>query len=138
MIVDYVLDACALIALFNEEEGADTVAELMMQASGGADRLFMNALQVTEVYYDRIYIKGVEYADTVLESIYDSPIIVLNDISCDLIKDAGRFKTTYSMSFADAFAAATAKNFDAVLVTKDSEMREAEEAEEFSILWLKQ
>ena len=137
MIVDYVLDACALIALFNEEEGADTVAALMMQASSGTDRLFMNAIQVTEVYYDRIFVKGVEYANTVLESIYDSPIIVMTEISGDLIKDAGRFKTSYSMSFADAFAAASAKNLGAVMVTKDSEMKEAEEAGEFPILWLK-
>ena len=70
--MDYVLDACALIALFNEEEGADTVAELMTQANDGTNRLFMSSIQVMEVYYDRIYIKGTEYANTVLESIYTS------------------------------------------------------------------
>ena len=91
-----------------------------------------------EVYYDRIYIKGNEYAETVLESIYASPITVLHDISHDLIKDAARFKTSYSMSLADTFAAATAKSLGASLVTKDNEMKEAEEAGEFSILWLKE
>ena len=135
--MDHVLDACALIALFNEEEGADAVAELLMQAGSGASRLFMSGIQVMEVCYDRIYVKGVEYADTVLESIYAAPIIVLNDVSRDIIKDAGRFKTSYSMSLADAFAAATAKRLDIALVTKDGEMKEAEEAGEFSILWLK-
>jgi predicted nucleic acid-binding protein len=135
--VNYVLDACALIALFNEEEGADTVAELMTQASDGTDCLFMSSIQVMEVYYDRIYIKGSEYAEMVLESIYSSPVIVLHDISRDIIKDAARFKTSYSMSFADTFAAATAKSLDASLVTKDNEMKEAEEAGEFSVLWLR-
>ena len=51
--------------------------------------------------------------------------------------EAGRFKTSYSMSLADAIAAATAKIFTATLVTKDNEMKPAEEAGEFSVLWLK-
>ena len=135
--MDYVLDACALIALFNEEDGADTVAELMTRASDGTDRLFISCIQVLEVYYDRIYIKGIDYAETVLESIYTSPVTVLHDISRDIIKDAARFKTSYSMSLADTIAAATAKSLGAPLVTKDDEMKEAEEAGEFSIIWLK-
>jgi len=40
------------------------------------------------------------------------------------------------MSLGDTFAAATAKNLDATLVTKDGEMKEAEKAGEFPILWL--
>jgi len=135
--MDYVLDACALIALLNEEAGADTVTELIIRANDGTDRLFISSIQVMEVYYDRIYVKGTEYAETVLESIYASPIIILHDISRNIIKDAARFKTTYSMSFADTFAAATAKSLGAFLVTKDDEMKEAENAGEFSIFWLK-
>jgi len=50
--------------------------------------------------------------------------------------EAGRFKTSYSMSLADAVAAATTRNLSATLVTKDSEMKAAEDAGEFSILWL--
>ena len=61
---------------------------------------------------------------------------MLHNISRDIIKDAARFKTTYSMSLADTFAAATAKSLDVPLVTKDDEMKEAQEAGEFSILWL--
>ena len=134
--MDYVLDACALITLFNEEDGADTVAELMALASAGTDRLYMSSIQVMEVYYDRLYIKGAEYAETVLESIYASPITILHDITRDIIKVAARFKTSYSMSLADTFAAASAKSLCATLVTKDNEMKEAEQAGEFTILWL--
>ncbi|MCL2808600.1 MAG: type II toxin-antitoxin system VapC family toxin [Treponema sp.] len=135
--MDYVLDACALITLFNEEEGADLVTELMIKANDGSDHLFINIIQVMEVYYDRIYIKGTEYADKVLESIYTSPITVLHDISREIIKEAARFKTSYSMSLADTFAVATARNLNAFLVTKDDEMKDVEEAGELKILWLK-
>ena len=135
--MDYVLDACAVIALLNDEGGADTVAELITHAGVGTDRLFMSGIQVLEVYYDRIYIKGRDYAETVLESLYASPIIILSDISRDIIQEAGRFKTSYSMSLGDTFAAASAKKLSAALVTRDKEMKAPEEAGEFSVLWLK-
>jgi len=42
------------------------------------------------------------------------------------------------VSFADAIAVATtARNISATLVTKDNEMRKAEEAGELPVLWLK-
>jgi len=135
--MDYVLDACALIALLNDEGGADTVAGLITRAEAGTDRLFMSGIQALEVYYDRIYVKGREYAETVLESLYASPIIILSDVSRDIIQEAGRFKTSYSLSLGDTFAAASAKKLAATLVTRDKEMKIPEEAGEFSVLWLK-
>jgi predicted nucleic acid-binding protein len=42
------------------------------------------------------------------------------------------------MSLADCIAAAAAKCLSATLVTKDDEMKEAEAAGEFSVLWLAQ
>ena len=126
-----------MIALLNNEGGADTVAELITRAGVGTDRLFMSGIQVLEVYYDRIYVKGRDYAETVLESLYSSPIIILQEIARDIIREAGRFKTSYSMSLGDTFAAATAKKLSAALVTRDKEMKAPEEAGEFSVLWLK-
>jgi len=37
--MDYVLDACALIAFLNDEAGADTVAGLLTQSETGDVRL---------------------------------------------------------------------------------------------------
>ena len=135
--MDYVFDACALIAFLNDEAGADTVSRLLSQIETGSDRVFMSSIQALEVYYDRIYIRDREYADTFLNSLYASSIIILPEISRDIIRDAGRFKTSYAMSLADAIAAATTKNLGATLVTKDEEIRAAEKAGEFSVLWLK-
>ena len=135
--MDYVFDACAVIALLNDENGADIVDRLINQAEIGADRIFMNSVQALEVYYDRIYIKGREYAETVLESLYNSPIIILHEISREIIQETGRFKTSYALSLGDTFAAATARRLTAVLVTGDKEMKSPEEAGEFSVLWLK-
>ena len=132
----YVLDACALIALLNGESEAETVADLINKAMTGIDHVFISGVQALEVYYDRIYIMGREYADTFLENLFASPVIILPDISRDIIREAGRFKTSFSMSLADAIVCATAKNLGATLVTKDDEIKAVEEAGEFSVLWL--
>jgi len=97
----------------------------------------MSIVQLLEVYYDRLYISGEYGARVRVESIIDEPINIIESISYPIIYEAGRFKTSYSMSLADAIAAATAKNLAATLVTKDKEMKPAEEAGEFSVLRLK-
>ena len=47
----FVLDACALIALTNQEKGADIVANILNQAHNGNARLYMNRVNLYEVYY---------------------------------------------------------------------------------------
>jgi len=48
----FVLDACALIALTNQEKGADIVADILKQASQGNVRLYMNRVNLYEVLLD--------------------------------------------------------------------------------------
>jgi len=132
----YLLDACALLIIFNGEPEAQKVLDLLEQAETGNIRLSMSIVQLTEVYYDRIYIAGIDEARAIVESILAGPITIIDTISHLVMYDAGRFKTSYSMSLGDAFVAATAKNLGATLVTKDSEMKGMEKAGEFSILWL--
>ena len=123
--------------IFNDEPGAQEVIDLLKQARAGNIRLSMSIIQLLEVFYDRIYIAGIDEARSIVESILVGPVDIINTISYQVMYEAGRFKTSYSMSLADAFAAATAKSIDAVLVTKDDELRPAGKAENFSILWLK-
>jgi len=134
--MDYILDACALIALLNDEPGSDTVGELLTQAKEGSARVFITGVQALEVYYDRIYVRDREYADNFLKNLYSSHVMFLHEISRDIIREAGRFKTSYSMSLADSIVCATAKTLAATLVTKDKELKAPEEAGEFSALWL--
>jgi PIN domain nuclease of toxin-antitoxin system len=71
----YVLDACALIALFNGEEGADVVIRLLEEAGRGDTGLSMSIIQLLEVYYDRIYVVGAEAAKKRAEAIVAGPVI---------------------------------------------------------------
>ena len=133
----YLLDACALLAVCNGEPHAYKVLNLFDQAKNGAVSLYMSIVQMLEVYYDRIYIAGEDDARTIVESIINEPINIIESIPYSTMYEAGRFKTSYSMSLADAIACATAKSLGATLVTKDDEMRAPEQAGEFSVFWLK-
>jgi predicted nucleic acid-binding protein len=133
----YLIDACSLIAVFNGEPGADIVLGLLDKARAGVVSLYMSIIQLLEVYYDRLYISGEYGARIRIESILDEPVSIIESITYPVMYEAGRFKTSYSMSLADAFLCATAKSISATLVTKDNEMRAAEEAGEFSVLWIK-
>jgi predicted nucleic acid-binding protein len=134
----YVLDACALIAAFNGEPGADMVREKLAACAAHEITLHMGAIQVLEVYYDRIYVKGQKYADEFLDHFFESNIIVDRRISDPVISKAGHYKTTYDMSLADAICLATAASKSVTLITSDHhEFDPVEEAEHFPFLWIR-
>ena len=131
----YLLDACAVLALFNGEYGAEAVRDLLKQAQAREITLSMSIVQLLEVYYDRVYVVGIEEAKKRVASILAEPVHIIENISLPVLYEAGRFKTVYSMSLADSIAAATARIHSATLVTKDSELKTAADRE-FSMLWL--
>jgi predicted nucleic acid-binding protein len=135
--VIYVLDACAIIAIHNNESGAEIVRDLFEKAESGAVTLYMSPVNVTEVYYDRIYKVGAEKANVILQDMYSSSINIFEVIPAAVVREAGRFKTTYPLSLADAFACATASWLSATLVTSDhNELKPVSEHEPISFLWL--
>ena len=135
--MNYLLDACALIALFNGEQGADMVARLLESTDRGAISLSMSIIQLLEVYYDRLYIVGAEAAKERVDAIIAGPISIIDPITYPVMYEAGRLKTTYSISLADSIACATAMSFNAALVTSDhSELEPLEQHENLSVLWL--
>ena len=132
----YLLDACALLAVINGESEADKVLDLLKDAKACVADLSMSIVQLLEVYYDQIYFAGEDEARIIVEHILSDPIAIIESTSYPVMYDAGKFKTSYSISLADCIAAATAKSFGMTLVTKDPEFKAAEEAGEVSVLWL--
>ena len=134
----YILDACALIALLNRElgKGYETVRDLLDRAVTGEITLCMSLVNLVEVYYRIIQLKGVQTADTVMEPVKGLPIRFISDITDEIYIDTARCKARYPISLGDAFLCGTAKNLDAVIVTKDKDIEHAEEAEALSVLWI--
>jgi hypothetical protein len=48
--VTFILDACALIAFLNDEEGADIVENLLDRSVSGEDTISMSIVNLLEIY----------------------------------------------------------------------------------------
>lgn len=116
----YVLDACALLRLAQDEPGADQVAEILSTAQTGECRVLMHQINLGEVVY-RI---GKGFGWTVAErkqtEIGLLPIETVA-FSNEIFWAAVKLKAHYPMSYADCFAAALAIQRKAVLLSSDPE-----------------
>jgi len=114
----YVLDACALIALTNQEKGADVVADVLQKAIYGNVRLYMNRVNLYEVYYGFYREYGKEYALNVVKNVEISPIRI-TEFDREIFLEAGRLKATYKFSLADSIVIAQTILLNGTIFTSD-------------------
>ncbi|KFI34649.1 toxin PIN [Peptococcaceae bacterium SCADC1_2_3] len=134
----FVLDACALIAFLNDEEGADEVEKILQIAKQEKAQIFINQLNLLEVYYGVYREDGKEVAEEILSAVSKIPIKIIERINDAILKEAGRLKATYKISIADAVAVAQAKTKHALLVTADHhELDQLEQDNEVGIHWIR-
>ena len=138
-VQNFILDACAILAFLDDEEGADVIINLIERAKREEVILSMNAANLIEVYYDRIRRTGSEDADNIIRTIYeDSPVSIIEELNPAIVRGAAYFKSKGKMSFADAILVATARCTGATLVTCDHvELEPVEHQEHIPILWLR-
>jgi len=135
IITKYVIDACALIAFLQNESGGDKLCELFKVSE---NEFFMHSVNLTEVYYDAVYVAGEDKAQELFEKVAELPITILWDLNVPLIRLVGKYKTSYRISFADAFVLALAEKEKAIVVSTDHhEFDVIESAGELSICWLR-
>ena len=116
----YVLDACALLRLAQDELGADKVAEILASAQAGLCRVLLHQVNLGEVVYRIGKGFGWSIAERKRAEIGLLPIEVVA-FSDALFWAAVKLKSQYAMSYADCFAAALAMQEQAVLLTSDPE-----------------
>jgi predicted nucleic acid-binding protein len=134
----YILDACALIALLQEEEGADTVAAVINAASKGEAEVVMHRVNLLEVFYDSYRSRGKKQADLVLVELKKRPVFINAEISDDIFAEAGHLKATYKISLVDSIALAQAIVTDGELLTADHHEFDAiEEKEPIRFCWIR-
>ena len=132
-----VLDAHALMVLFNDEPGADEVERILLKAESGSPKLLMSVVNWGEIYYSILRGASQEMAETKAHEIAGMQIELVpvdaNDL--ELVRQAAAFKATRKMSYADCFAAALAKIKNAELVTGDRQFKQL--ARDVKIHWLR-
>jgi predicted nucleic acid-binding protein len=114
----FVLDACALLAAARNEKGADIVVGVYNEASKGEAKLFLNRINLLEVYYDFYRYRGKDYADNFVKTIKCSEVQIC-EFDEVIFAQAGRLKATYKISLADSIALAQAIVFKGSLLTCD-------------------
>jgi predicted nucleic acid-binding protein len=134
----FVFDACALIALLADEEGADKVEYILRKAETEYCLIYMNKINILEIYYWVYREESKEKAEKVLEKILSLPIIVIETFEDNVFKEAGRLKATYGMSLADSIALAEAKIRKAEILTSDHhEFDVVEKKEKIKFYWIR-
>ena len=118
----FVLDVWAVLALLQKEEpAASRVKRLLEDAEESNIELFISIVNLGEVIYRIGKIKGENEAQETLDEIRRLSLTVLPATEEAVFAAVG-FKMRYAISYADAFAVATAEDLDAVLVTGDPEL----------------
>jgi ribonuclease VapC len=131
-----VLDAHALMVLFNDEPGADEVEKILLKAESGSPKLLMSVVNWGEIYYSILRGASAEMAESKSHEIAGMriEIVPVDARDLELVRQAAVFKATRKMSYADCFAAALAKLKNAELVTGDREFKQL--ARDVKIHWL--
>ena len=138
MTSKYVLDACALIAFVKDEIGADVVESVLSDVEVGKAQLYMNKLNLFEVYYGIRRTEGYELAERFYSTVLRLPIIIIDGISDAVFREAGRIKSSYRMSLADSIALGEASVMGASLITSDHhEFDAVEQGEDIKFTWIR-
>lgn len=116
----YVLDACALLRVAQQEPGADAVAKYLYEAQAGHCTVYLHQINLGEVVYTVGKKYGWAKAQATRDSISLLPIKLV-EFEDDLFWRAVELKAQYPISYADAFAAALAMSLKATLLSTDSE-----------------
>jgi len=138
MVVKYVLDSCALLAYVYDEVGSDVVESALKQADESMAVLYMNKLNLFEVYYDILRSEGLQQAEDFYSMVQMSSINVIDGLSDFVFREAGRIKTQYKMSLADSIALGEASVLGATILTSDHhEFDIVEQNEKIKFAWIR-
>ena len=114
--ITLVIDTSALIVYLRKEAGHDRFVELLKRDENS---LAMHMVNFGELYYVFWRSDGVSKAEEAWSMTYEMPIRIVDSLSESFVKRVGRWKATQRISYADAFALATAEEYSVPLVTTD-------------------
>jgi len=134
----FVLDACALLAIINNEQGADRVEAVLREAINGHSEVYMNKINIYEVYYGIYRVEGQAKADAIYDLIQKQPINIIDILGDDVFREAAKLKSKYKMSLADSIALGEAVVRNAKILSSDHhEFDEVERQESINFDWIR-
>jgi predicted nucleic acid-binding protein len=131
----FVLDTFALLAYLQDETGASRVETLLEKAAKEKCRLCISIINLGEMLYIIERREGVAKTQDALALIRQLPLEIL-PADEQAVFAAAHIKASHTLSYADAFAVASAIQENAVVVTSDSEFETV--ASLVAVEWLKE
>ena len=119
------LDAYAVLRWTQQEKGWERVRALLESAKRGRELLYMSQINLCEVYYKTIRILGKEEAKKFLDAFLLLPITIIHPTD-EIVWNVAEMKAEHSISLADCFAAVTAIEKGAVILTGDPDFKKIE------------
>jgi predicted nucleic acid-binding protein len=132
---DYALDSYAILAYLEGEKARPRVMELLKDAESGKCSVYVSLINLGEVLYITEREKGRILALQILSAIDQLPVHI-SPVSRATVLAAAHIKAHYAMSYADAFAVVTAREYNCVLLTGDPEFRAVADDGLTTVEWL--
>jgi ribonuclease VapC len=128
-----VLDSWSVLALLQDEPQAEKIEDLIADAQEQGEDVLMCVVNAGEVWYILARQVSRAEADASVDELRHMGIQLV-DVNWELTRVAAGFKVRGGLSYADAFAAALAKQQKCELATGDREFRVVED--EIKVRWL--
>lgn len=135
----FCLDAFAWLAWLQDEPGAADVQRCLDDAERGQADCVTSIINLGEAFYRLVRVNRREQADSLWRMALRRRLPVsVKEATQRRVRRAAELKSSHAIAFADAFAVATALEFQATLVTGDPEIRPLVGQYDLQVQWLPQ
>jgi predicted nucleic acid-binding protein len=111
---------------------------LLDEAHTGQSVIYMNTINLIEVYYWFYRALGREKSGLILEKIYAMPIQFIDSIDTIIFSETSRLKAQYAIPLGDCIGLATAVKMNGVFVTSDHhDLEDVEKKETVKFFWFR-
>ena len=131
------LDAFAWLAWLQDEPGAAAVQHWLDEAEAVRAECVTSVINLGEAYYRLVRVERREEAESLWRMALRATLPVsVKDATRRRVRRAAELKSKHAIAYADAFAVATAVEFDAILLTGGPEIEPLEGKHNLRVQWL--
>ena len=131
------LDAFAWLTWLQDEPGAAAVQRWLDEAEAERAECLTSIINLGEAYYRLVRVDRRDEAESLWRVALRGTLPVsVKDATRGRVRRAAELKSKHAIAYADAFAVATAVEFNAILLTGDTEIEPLEDALNLRVEWL--
>ena len=135
----FCLDAFAWLAWLQNEAGAAAVQRCLDDAERGRAECVTSIINLGEVFYRLVRVNRREQAESIWRMALRRGLPVgVKEATQRRVRRAAELKSKHAIAYADAFAVATALEFQATLMTGNPEIRPLVGKYDLKVEWLPQ